>query len=414
MDEIEEIEENKHGKKKFKIISILIVFFVIIPLIIFSILYFNNKAFKQGMNKTFSKMPGVMGGYFSNYPTEQEKRGKIDYLAKHFLDLEADVAADKIYIIKKEDEELYIDLIRDMNSISAKKTEDIVLKIRNMELRKDLLFSTYEEAKDEEKKKMFSEVSRIENQDILLSIIEIENKFSDKEFVDILDKVDVNKISEILYFTEEDISNYILNMFKIDKRDEIKRLVYTMEREENKLKDIAKIYETKAMDSAINEIGNSNNYSMKQLATIYMNLSNIKAAELLYSIGDEKFVENLFTEIGKQNQMKRLEKNITEDISKAMEFITDYNIKIKDLVKAYEKMNPGKVAEIVEKMINETEVVTSLELMDEDVYNLSDSLIIIDVLSKVKNQTLSKVLDFMEAKDASKVTRELAKPKENN
>ena len=53
---------------------------------------------------------------------------------RHFLKLESDVAADKIYIIKKEDEGLYFSLIKDMNSVSTKKTEDIVLKIRNMDI----------------------------------------------------------------------------------------------------------------------------------------------------------------------------------------------------------------------------------------------------------------------------------------
>ena len=404
-------KEKKQDKKYFKVVLIIIISFIVLPLIIISIIYNSNIAFKQSINNKLSKMPGAVGEHFSNYPTEEEKIEKINYLARHFLNLESDVAADKIYIIKREDEGLYFNLIKDMNSLSAKKTEDIVLKIRNMELRKDLLVSTYEEAKDEEAQEILSEISRIENQDILLSIMEIENKFSDKEFIKILNKVNLNKLSEIVYYVEEDIKKYILNALNIDKKNEIERLVYVMEREENNLKGIAKIYETKSIDSGINEIGTLEDYSIDELAIIYMNLSNIKAAKILYNIENEKFIEDLFVEIENQKEMKRLTINITEDISRAMEFISDYNVKINNLVQTYEKMNPAKVSKIVEEMIDKKETIASLELESEELYEISESTIIIDVLLKMKNQTLSKVLDFMEANKASKVTEELARPK---
>lgn len=413
MDTIEE-KEKKQGKKGFKIAAILIVSFLIMPLIILSLIYNSNKAFKQNMNNTLSKVPGPIGEYFNNYPTEEEKNDKVDYLARHFLTLEDEVAADKIYIIKKEDEGLYFDLIKEMNSISRKKAEDIVVKIRNMELRKDLLISTYEEAKSEENEKILLEVSRIESQDTLLSLMEIENKFSDKDFLEVLDKVDKNKLSELLYYVNDDIKSYVLNTFKIDKKNEIERLIYVIQSKENELKDVARLYETKPIDTITSEIGGFENYSMEELGIIYMNLSNIKAAELLYNIGDEKFTEELFIEIARQEEIMKSDINTTENISKAMEFISDYNIKIDDLVLTYEKMTPAKIAKIVEEMIDNTDTVTSLELNDENIYNLSDRLIIVDVLSKMKNQTLSKVLDFMEAENASKVTRELVKPKENN
>ncbi len=408
------MEEKNKGKKRklLKFIFILLITFLVIPVIIFSVFYNSNKAFKQNINNSFSKMPGVIGEYFSNYPTEEEKDEKVDYLAKHFLKFDPDVAADKIYIIKKEDEGLYFNLIKEMNSISTKKTEDIVLKIRNMELRKDLLVSTYEEAKDEEKQEILSEISRMENQDIKLSLIEIENNFLERDFLEILSRVDKNKLSELLYYMDGDIKDYILKSFKEEKRNEIQRLIYIIDSKEKNLKDIAQLYETRPIDQVTTEIGNFESYSMEELGIIYTNLSNVKAGELLYSIGDEKFTEELFIEIARRENIIQSNDNIIENISKAIEFITEYNLKIKDLVQIYEKMAPGKVAKIVESMITNEETITSLELNDENAYNLSDNLIIIDVLSRMKNQTLSKVLDFMEAENASRVTRELAKPKQ--
>lgn len=409
------IEENQVDKKKRPYIRIiLVVVFVIIPLIIISITYNNNKTFKTNMNKRLAKMPGALGEHFKNYPTESEKNAQIDYLSNYFLSLEPNIAADKIYIIKKEDESLYIDLIRRMNSLSTSKTEEVVVKVRNLDLRKDLLFSVHEEAREDERNKFLSEVSRIEGQDILTTVLEIEKRFSDREFLKILNEVRMERMGEILYYTDNDIKGYILDTFQNDRKIKIEGILYEKMNEENMLIDIAKLYETKPIEASINAIGNTENYSIEKLGTIYKNLSVLKSAELLSNIKDENFIEELFAAIMREEELTKSDTNITRDISQSMEFLSEYQEKIKDLVIIYEKMSPEKVARIVERMMSNTETITSFELNAEEVYELSDSVIIIDVLSKMKNQTLSKVFDFMEADKASEITQLLARPKVNS
>lgn len=412
--DITNMEENVEKKKKPKVKIILVIVFIIIPLIIISNLYINNKTFKNNMNNRLAKMPGALGEYFKNYPTELEKNAKIDYLSNYFLEMEPNIAADKVYIIKKEDEKLYIDLIRGMNSLSTSKTEEIVLKVRNIELRKDLLFSVHEEAQEDEKNKFLSEVSRIERQDILTTVLEIEKRFSDRGFLKVLNEVRLEKMGEILYYTDNDIKDYIVDTFQNDRKITIEGILYEKTNEENMLIDIAKLYETKSTEAAVNAIGNTENYSIEKLGTIYKNLSVLKSAELLSEIKDETFIEELFAAIMREEELTKSDTNITRDISQSMEFLSEYQAKIKDLVTIYEKMSPEKVARIIETMMVNNETITSFELNAEEVYELSDSVIIVDVLLKMKNQTLSKVFDFMEADKASQITQLLAKPKENS
>ncbi len=92
-----------------------------------------------------------------------------------------------------------------------------------------------------------------------------------------------------------------------------------------------------------------------------------------------------------------------------MDFFHEYDDKVNELVNIYAKMDEKKVANIVKEMIDKKNTVMSLELEDENAYNISDSMIIVDVLSNIKNQTLSKILNSMEAKEASKITSLLAK-----
>jgi flagellar motility protein MotE (MotC chaperone) len=406
------IERGNKNNKISRIISIVIISIVLVPLGITILIYSTNKNFKNNTNKMLSKMPGMIGEHFSNYPTEVEKDEKINYLSKHYIDLDPSVAADKMYIIKKDDEKLYIDILKEMNNISNSKTEEIVLKVRNMELRKDLLFSIYEEAQEEEKEQFQLEVNRIERQDILTSLLEIEKKFSDREFLKVLSEVKTDKLGEILYYVDSDISAYITNTFKESKKTSIEGVINEKTNEINTLIDVAKVYETKPLDMSIETIGNTEAYSLDKLGTIYRNLSILKSAELLSNIKDEKFIEDLFAAIIREEQLTKSETNITSDISKTMEFLNEYSNKVNNLVMIYEKMAPDKIAKIVEKMMQNTNTITSIEINSENIYELSDRTIIVDVLSKMKNQTLSKVFDYMEPDKASQITRLLARPKD--
>lgn len=406
--------QNNKKRKTSKILIIVFVSLIAIPIAIISLVYNSNKNFKNSVNKLLWNMPGSIGEYFRNYPTEIEKNQKINYLSNYYINLDSNIAADKMYIIKKDDEKLYTEIVRDMNSISVPKTEEIVIKVRNMELRKDLLFSIYDDAQKEEKESFLSEVTRFEKQDILTSLLEIEKRFSDREFLKIINEVKVDKLGEVLYYVDADIRNYILDTFKPNKKMLIEGTIYEKTNEVKTLIDIAKVYETKPIDASVTAIGNTNNYSLNKLGIIYKNLSVLKSAELLSNIKDEKFIEELFAAIMREEELTKSDTSITGDISRAMEFLNEYGNKVKDLVAIYEKMSPDKVAKIVEQMIKNTSTITSIELNSEEIYELSDSIIIIDVLSKMKNQTLSKVLDFMEPDKASQVTRLLAKPKNNN
>lgn len=406
--------QNNKKRKTSKILIIVFVSLIAIPIAIIILVYNSNKNFKNSVNKLLWNMPGSIGEHFRNYPTEIEKSEKINYLSNYYISLDSNIAADKMYIIKKDDEELYTEIVRGMNSISVPKTEEIVIKVRNMELRKDLLFSIYDDAQKEEKESFLSEVTRFEKQDILTSLLEIEKRFSDREFLKIIDEVKVDKLGEVLYYVDADIRNYILDTFKPNKKMLIEGTIYEKTNEVKTLIDIAKVYETKPIDASVTAIGNTNNYSLNKLGIIYRNLSVLKSAELLSNIKDEKFIEELFAAIMREEELTKSDTSITGDISRAMEFLNEYGNKVKDLVAIYEKMSPDKVAKIVEQMIKNTSTITSIELNSEEIYELSDSIIIIDVLSKMKNQTLSKVLDFMEPDKASQVTRLLAKPKNNN
>ncbi|MCF6463337.1 hypothetical protein [Clostridium sp. Cult1] len=411
---MENIELPKKGKKK-KLKLILIVVLIIIPILVIGLIYYNNMTFKSKINKVLGNVPGGVGEYFKSSPTESERNDKKTFLANHYLSLDPAIAADKLYIVKKDDEKLYSEIIRLMNSNSTSRTGEIIKLVRNIELRKDLLFSIHDEIQKEKQNELLDEINRLENQDLLLTINEIENRIqTDHEFkeniLDIFTLMDEGKAKDILYYMDDGIREDVLSSLSNDKRTSLESRLSTKKIEITKLADLANFYEVKPIEEILEEVGNSNKYSMEELGIIYKNFSILKSAEILSKIEEDSFVEELFGAIRKEEELNGEEESITNEISKSIQFITEYNKKIDDLVTVYNKMSPDKVAKIVEQMMGNNTTVTALEINSEPIFQLTDASIIIDVLSRMRNKTLSSIMDYMSTENASRLTQALARP----
>lgn len=407
--------EKPKKKKVSKIILILIIALVIVPLGVGSVVYNTNKSFRDKMNTKLIKAPGFVGKYFRNYPTESEKQDKKTYLASYYLSLDPSRAADKIYIVKKNDEELFSDIIKIMNGMSPSKTSEILKLVRSIELRKDLLFSIYDEIQEEKQNQLKDEISRLEKNDILVSVNEIGKRVAEEsgyleKLPSIINFMNEDKASSILYYLDENIVDTVLSKLEDEKKSKLQNGMLIKEIEDEKWRDLASLYEAKPLDTAIEEIGNEKIYSMDKLGSIYMNLSVKKAAEILSNVEDDNFTEELFTAIRREEQLKKVENSKTIDISEAIQFVSEYNRKIDELVIVYEKMSPDAIAKIVENMMDNTKTVTSLEIDSTSIYEISDSTIILDVLSRMKKPTVSKIINNMSTKKATQLTQLLAKP----
>lgn len=410
-----ENDDTKQRKKnRFKLFAIVAATIILVPIIIGTFVYFNNKTFKNNVNTYLTKAPGFIGRYFRNYPTENERNDKKTYLANYYLSLDTERAADKIYIIKKNDEKLFNDIVKIMNEISSSKTEEILKLVRNIDLRKDLLFSIYDEIEKEKENQLKDEIKRFEKNDLLLSINEIERRINDDGYeqtlTNILSFMNEEKASEILYYLDEGLRNDLMKNLDEHKRNSLENKIMEKEREESSWKYLAKLYEAKSVEKAKEEIGDDKTYSIQNLAKIYTNLSVKKSAEILSMVNDEKFIDELFSNINKEELLNKKEESLTNEISEAIKFISEYNGKIDELVIVYEKMSPDVVAKIVENMMGKDNKVTALEINSKPIYEISDSTIIIDVLSRMKKQTLSKIINNMDTKKASELTQKLAKP----
>ncbi|WIV10860.1 hypothetical protein [Proteiniborus sp. MB09-C3] len=403
--------KEKKSKEIFKVILIFALVFILVPIVVFALVYAMNDNFKKSANEYFRNTPGVVGEYFSKYPTENEKAEKELFLANYYLSMNEENSADKLYIIKKSNEELFNNIIKKMNQKSPAKTKNIISSVRNIELRKDLLHTLYEEIKEEQKVALGEELKRLEGLELSLAIKEVEmmiEKNGGKEDLGkIFENMKENIAVDILYYIQPDIQSQIMTNIETKKRKEITTLLLKKGKKEEELIKKSEVYEAMDTEKAFSEIGNSNTYKIEDLSIIYMNLSIKKAAGILLD-SDDSFINELISKIETMEDLVGEDESRAVKIMETINFKKQYDKKISELVALYEKMEAADIVKIVEKMMANKNSVTVFEIDENPIYTISDSSIIMDVLKNMKKQKISQILSIMDPDKAAEITRELA------
>lgn len=393
----------------------LIIALVLILMVLGSLICIRYGKIKNTKNFTIGKVIDSVRRKFRSRPTNAEKEDKKVVLSDYYLSLKNSEAADKLYIVKMNDKELFNDLIRIMNRKSADKTSAVLKLIRNIELKKDFLFSTYDEIQEEKQLQIKKEIETLESIDTLAGIRKIErmtNEYNDYMGIlpYVIERMEDEKASELLFYIDNNIKEEIMARLDVKKRNDLEKIILKKEIKDDKLQDLAKRYDSKPVEEVIKEIGNEEIYSIEELSYIYMNLSIEKAAEILSKIKEDEFVEEIFVFLRREEELRKSNNSKTVEINEAVKFLREYNSKIDELVEVYEKMSASNVAKITEKMLENTEEVTSLKIDSMPIYEISDSTIIVDVLRKMKKTSLSKIINNMNTKKASQLTQMLASP----
>ncbi|SHH27385.1 Flagellar motility protein MotE, a chaperone for MotC folding [Caloranaerobacter azorensis DSM 13643] len=408
----------KEKKSSNKIISIIIIIFLVltIPIGVLATIYYKVDSFRMLVNNHLKDAPGFVGEYFNSYPTEEEIEAKKTFLIEYFNEIDINNAADKLYIIKKDDNKLYNDIIRLMNNKYPNKTVDIIKLVRERELRKDLLFSLYDEIQKEKQDSIKKEAERLQKMDNYLVLKEIKEKINgdtdeQDKIADVINNMDDKKVVEILYYLSDEEKNLILSKISLIDKDKMYLLKsYLLEKEMKyeEFKDLAKIYAGKNSYDAFKVLGNTERYSISDLAKIYINLPLEKAADILKYSRDKEFVDELFYNIRREELLTSSKENITVKLSQIIDYIKEYEEKLNDLVLVYEKMDPRDVANIIEKLIINDKELTALKIDSINYYTVSDSKLAIDILRRLKKTTVSEILKNLNDRKATEITRKLA------
>lgn len=412
-----EVNEEEKLNKKGSLKKILLIIFVVLPLLTLIILYFFNSSFKNSTNNLLKKVP-IVRDIIGSYPTEEELANREDTIAKYYIEeLDIKGAADKLYIVKKEDGNLYKSLTEKMHRISPDKTKAILKEVRNLELRKDLVANLYEDVEGEKTINTKELTSKLEAMSTRVAVEEINRGdiVTEEEFTKSLLYMNDTAAVEILYYLDGGTRSSILFNLANENMVRKKELQNLLDEKRVKEEDLnftaikmAQMYSVKDPKTSINEIGNTENYSIDLLSRIYMNLPAKDSAEVLVNSKDEEFLNELFTDIRKKEELLGMEESIGVDINNVMTFLKEYKRKVDDLSVIYDKMEAEEVARTIEKLLQNKQEITVFTIREQEGYKLSDYTVAVDIMKKMKNTKLAKIFSFMTPEQRAQITKVLA------
>lgn len=405
-----EVEKKSKKPKVLGIIAVLLVGTLVVT-------YLVSDTFKGLVDGVLEDIP-VIGGIIAGQPTDEELDEREDEIAKYYVEnLDPKSAAEKLYIIKGEDMELYSRLLRRMDQISAQKTDKILDEIRNIEIRSDFLNDIYKEVQDEKSTAVQDKAKELESMSVRAAVDSIMDgsSYSEGEIEKLFVYMNDTASAEILYYldggTRSDIL-YKLSDLDMSRKKQLDKLIEQKMAEESekdeKASSLANIHTVGNPKESAAVIGTDEEIDINILARTFMMMSEKASAEILANVEDQEFLDRLYAEIELEENLRGTDQSVLVLISEIRAYLLEYEEKLGKLVKVYQRMNTKLAADsILELLANENEL-TVLQIREQDGYVLSDYIVAVDIMKRMRDANLKDIFENMEATDVSRITRILS------
>ncbi|HHY90641.1 MAG TPA: hypothetical protein GX503_03165 [Clostridiales bacterium] len=406
-----EIEKEVQTLGKGKLLLIILAVFIVVPLTMLSLLYFTNENFQFITNRSLSKVPGVIGDYFSKFPTKEEREAQKKEVAQYLIGLDIESASDKLMLIQKEDGKLYSDLLKIMMQMDAAKTEQILERIREASIKKDVLLSTLEQIRKDQMENLEEKAKHYESLPLPDAVVEIQNQLmgggtSYKDMARIIESMNEQIAAKILKNLDGELAVNLLSKFEsAEKSREIEEMMQKLRSEEQKLVNIAQVYNEKKPEELVKEIGNTKKYKLAELSAIYRNMRVSQAAQVLAQVEDNDFISELFDQMKLDERLANGESRITDDLARAVKVYQDYNKKVNELVKIYSQMDAKQVGQVIATLFNSSNAVQRYTLNSGETVVITDQDLSIDILERLQPKKAGEILDTLEVQLASQISK---------
>lgn len=415
-DKTKKTEKTEKGLGIGKILLVVFMVFIITPLLIFGIIYYTNDNVRMEANKVLITLPGPLGEHFRTYPTKGEIDKQKISIAQYLVEMDNSRAIDKLTLIKNEDEVLYNDIIKLMLRLKPDKAKTIIDEIRKNLIKKDILLRTVDQIEQEKEKETMDKAKYYESISPITVMNEVEsaienNEMTYSELADVFQNINDENAAYLLQYIDENKRKNIINNFAFDeKKNSIRVLLSTMKDKEANLKNTAEIYSTENPEELVGVIGNTETYSIDDLAVIYKNIGLKKAAQVLSKVNDEELIHELVNVIKEREILSSGEDLLTNDLLKAYKVYRDFDKNVAELTSIYEKMSDGQISELIKRMIRNSSGRENYPLNNGQTITISDEDIALSILSKFNERKLAAILTNLDSNLATEITKKLSMP----
>ncbi|MFW5647768.1 MAG: hypothetical protein ACOCG5_01645 [Candidatus Alkaliphilus sp. MAG34] len=408
-----DISTEEFKDKSFaKILSTILISFISLPLIIMGILYFSNEGFKDNANKILSGLPGNIGGYFQTIPTKKEKEELKRKIAQYYINLDEDRIIDKLLIIKGENQQLFNDLVILMSKENANKMKKVKENLEAPKFKKDPFNRILAEIDRENEEKINEMQKYYTSLTLAKAVQEIErthaaNEITTDELIGLFERLKPEQAAEYLFYLDMELGKQIKYRLPNRVLQNIEKKLEESENNRTQLFELASIYENKHITEAVAELGDSNKYSIEQLAVIYKNLTLNKSSKILSNVDDNDFVLALFNEINHLEELQKDKQNISSAIMKGITIYREYNQKIDELSAVYQKTDIEELTKMIETMLKRNEVYQKHTLNESEEIIFTEEQLVVDVLDKLKTNTVAEILKNLKEGDRILLSKKL-------
>ncbi|MBN2796982.1 MAG: hypothetical protein JXR88_16345 [Clostridia bacterium] len=411
-------EENKAIEKKkgslIKAILFLLIFFIVIPVLGLIGFYLINDTFQYRLNAALSDAP-VVGSYFRSLPTRAEKDEQVRSIAEYYLEIGSDRAVDKLTLMKSQDSQVYDDIVRVMMQMDPNSTRYILEAIRDNEMKGNVVSSTLDEINNE----VDTELQASADELVAIPLETVRNEMykiindglnGHRNLARILEKMDPTDAYDRIGLLDDVDQSKVMEFLDSTIKDDIRKEMNNDLMNTQKLISMSEIYDSKDPDELVSTLGNTSNYTVDELATIFKEIGVLKTGEILSQVTDEQFITDVITKMKNNEILENGSDEITKDILKTLKIYKEFDDNILQLTNIYGTMSSEEVANLLKRLITNSSLPQVYVLDSGDVITISDEMMAYEVLKNFDDTRIAEIIGFFEDSLASEVSKKLTVP----
>ena len=406
-------KESRFGALKTAILVVLGL--LIIGIVSSTILYFTNSGVKTNID-ALAKRVGI---FQPKSESELQVDTRIKELSSYYLSLDIPRAADKLYALKQEDKKLYEELFSYMigeNSLKASKIRD---EIKLKEAKEDTLQREYEAMQTAINTQRSSDSTHYASLGVRGAINAIEESLTyNMDFTTMaktLETMQPNFVAKLLHYMNPTYSTELELSLSKEFYDTVKKEKEKYDEFLRKNTSMSQVYNKMDAVLAAAKLQEPTEFNLDDLGLIFSKMDYFKAAEILNKFSDDKYVSQVLESIKNYEDLEStFEGSLSTVISDSLRVLEEYERDTTNLRKAYEKMQPADLADIVDTMTNQNPSYKEYVIDDVRKFRITEQDMLVEVLKQAKPTVVSNLLSELKNTDrtqkAALLSRELGIP----
>lgn len=407
--------ENKKKGGAIKVVIAIIITFILIPGLLIVGFYFINDTFEYRMNAALAESPGSIGTYFDSIPTREEKNGQIKSIAEYFLDISIDRSVDKLILINNDEPEMYNDIIKIMLQMDPNDTKVILESIRTRQRKGDAVSTTLEQIIEENNIELGNVAVDLQNIPFSTLKSEMYKIINDglngaSHLAKILEQMNSLKAFELLSLLDEVDREDVMNSMSTQVKDLINEEMNKNMSNNQKLISLSEIYSSKDTDELIDILGNTNTYTVDELAVIFKEVGILKTGEILSKVSDSLFLNDVIYEMKNNEVLENGEDIISKDILKTLKIYKDFDDNILQLTNIYSTMQSEEISNILKRLLTNGALPQVYVLDSGDIITITDEELALKILKNFDNKKIAEILGYYRESLASEISKKMTVP----